>query len=364
MSDLFDRFVGSPGVVTGHTADSGQSWGPSGTTFAIDGSGSVYSPNPETDYVAYTSWTPPGTDYAAAVVLGAGFRESGVQAGLALRAGGTYSNQAFYIVFLTEGTPDTLAIYRQGYTSGTPVVSQQIGTTQNLASQVAAGDTLGATIAGTSTPVITVYRNGTQIYQATDPGTSPNAPLTTAGSAGVMLQVFDGTHTDVIRTIWAGAIGGPTQTITPSSATVVWGQTQAFTAATAHPNETFAWTATHGSISGSATTETYTAPGSGTTDSVTWTSVDLPADTATASVTLQSSAVAPRTSRFGPGSPRRAKLIANLTVARPQRLPVLKSTPTTPRVAKVTQPAPPERPAVSDARPSKAKLDFPIRGGK
>ena len=48
MADLFDRFIGSAGAITGHTADSGDTWGPSGTTMAINGSGSLYSPAPST----------------------------------------------------------------------------------------------------------------------------------------------------------------------------------------------------------------------------------------------------------------------------------------------------------------------------
>ena len=114
--------------------------------------------------------------------------------------------------------------------------------------------------------------------------------ITGANSAGIIInEVTGGDPTaDVIRTVWAGPIGGPTTTITPSSTTVSLGAMQAFTAST-QPNETFTWTATHGSISGTASTETYTAPGSGTTDSVTWTSVDLPLDTATAAVTLMAS---------------------------------------------------------------------------
>ena len=44
MADLFDRFVGSAGVLTGHTADSGDTWGPSGCAIELDGSGAIYCP--------------------------------------------------------------------------------------------------------------------------------------------------------------------------------------------------------------------------------------------------------------------------------------------------------------------------------
>ena len=78
MADLFDRFTGSAGAITSHTADSGDTWGPSGTSGEIDGSGSAYYPAPISgaDFMALSSWTPPGTDYAVSIVFGSGFRQS------------------------------------------------------------------------------------------------------------------------------------------------------------------------------------------------------------------------------------------------------------------------------------------------
>ena len=62
-------------------------------------------------------------------------------------------------------------------------------------------------------------------------------------------------------------------------------------------------------------------------------------------------------------SARKARFIAGIPDAkRPERPPALDFAPPTPRVVKAANPAPPERPAISDAKPSKAKLDFPIGG--
>ena len=52
------------------------------------------------------------------------------------------------------------------------------------------------------------------------------------------------------------------------------------------PTSPSTWSSLHGSITGSGSSITYTAPGTGSSDSVTWTSVDLPTHTATASITL------------------------------------------------------------------------------
>ena len=263
MSDLFDRFVGSAGAITGHTADSLDTWGPSGTTLSIDGSGAAYSPAPTTpgyDFAGISSWTPPGTDYSASIVLGANARNL-VNVGLVLRGtSASVGNLDAYLVYLTVGTPDTLDIYHETKVSGSNTLVQEVGTQQTLGSSFAAGDTWTATIAGTVTPVITVFRNGTQVYQATD---SSGTVIATAGHPGFMIVEPNGgdASSAVISTMWAGAIGGPTETITPSTVTVLLGGTQSFTAATAHSGETFSWTATHGSISGSAATETYTAQG-------------------------------------------------------------------------------------------------------
>lgn len=285
MADFFDRFVGS-GALSSHTADSGESWGPSATSHAIDGSGSLYQTYPQAganDYGTVSGWTPPGTDYAVSIVFGAGFRQSAVT-GCGPIVRGTITdinNFKYYVASAVAGTPDLLTVACLDCVSGTVTVLYVA--TQNFPTQIAAGDTLTLTIAGNSTPVLTVYHNGTQIWTGTDTGGS----IVTTGSAGVHIGVQSTIgSTDMVRTAWAGAIGGPTTTIAPSSVSLALNATQSFTAATAHPNEAFTWAATHGSISGSGAAETYTAPASGTSDTVTWTSIDLPLDTASAAVTL------------------------------------------------------------------------------
>ena len=65
--------------------------------------------------------------------------------------------------------------------------------------------------------------------------------------------------------------------------------------------------------------------------------------------------------RGGSSKARRAAWIAGIPDAvRPNRSPVIGSTPPPPRPAKAANPAPPERPAVSDARPRQGLLDLPV----
>jgi hypothetical protein len=283
MTILFDRFAGAPGALSSHTADTMDTWMPSGTTMQLDGTGAAYSPAPTTpayDIFAVSSWTPPGTDYGVEIVLGSGCRAGG-NSGIVLRATcATVGNFDGYLVYLTPGSPDKLDIYHETKVSGTNTLVVQVGTQQTLGTNFGAGDTLTATIVGTSSPLITVYRNGTQIYQHAD---GDSAHITTAGRAGILINQNAVAATDVIRTFWAGPIAGPPALmITPSSAGVPFGATQPFAATNGLTGETFTASAVNGSFSGL----TYTAPGSGTSDVVTITSVDLPLRTATAAITL------------------------------------------------------------------------------
>jgi hypothetical protein len=286
MADFFDRLMGT-GTIDTHTADTGQSWSPSGTAIALDGSGGLKAPHygGDSDFIAASNWTPPGTDYAVSIVLGAGFRNAGITAGVLLRGIVTsFGNWSGYVLFVSEATTDNFQIFYYAYSANVNTASHQIGTTQNLASQVAAGDTLTVSVADTSPPVITVYHNGTQIYQVSD----TNNYATSAGQAGVEIsEDATGNIGDVIRTVWAGAIGGPSAGISPPSAAVAYGAMRGFSATGQLPNETLNWSAGSGSVSpSSGSSTTYTAPGSGSSDSVTWTSADLPMHTATASIML------------------------------------------------------------------------------
>ena len=69
-TDFFDRFAGT-GTLTGHTTDSGDTWGPTGYIGTSIGSGFAYantswnSPNHWYEgNIPYSSWTPPSADYA------------------------------------------------------------------------------------------------------------------------------------------------------------------------------------------------------------------------------------------------------------------------------------------------------------
>ena len=75
MADLFDRFSGSAGALAGHTADSGDTWTDIHSLMTLSGSGSVTNSGTGTDGFNYptSSWTPPGTDYAVKMVVGADY---------------------------------------------------------------------------------------------------------------------------------------------------------------------------------------------------------------------------------------------------------------------------------------------------
>lgn len=295
---LFDRFVGGAGVLTGHSSDSGHSWGPSGSALAISG-GSAYSPPPTADsgldYGGVSTWNPGTANYAAAVVFGAGFRQPGMNVGLLLRASASsVGNYSWYAIYVGAGSTDTLFIVNQSSVNSTLGTSYILGTQVPLSAQIATNNTLEASISGLVTPVITVYINGLQIYQATDSGAggaNGGVPIVAQGSAGIAVSSSTGDNvTDVIRTIWAGAYGGPAGSMSPSSAMLTLSGTATFSAVgllpVGSPTETVTWSSTRGSV----TAGSYTAPSSGATDAVTWTSVDLPMHSASAAITLATGA--------------------------------------------------------------------------
>ncbi len=215
MADLLDNFDGSSGALTSHTADSGDTWTTPNSAFAattptIDGSGSVYAAIPTVAnggfLTALSSWTPPGTNYAVTVTIGAGFRTlgSGGALGGFLRAtGGTsWTGYAFY---LQQGTPDTIQIQNWHGNSNAFSCGQIVGAIQNLASQIVTGDEITVTISGTVTVSFVVYRNRTQIYAVNDG--SACARITATGKPALLLSLASGTTgTDFIRKIWAGSI--------------------------------------------------------------------------------------------------------------------------------------------------------------
>ena len=95
------------------------------------------------------------------------------------------------------------------------------------------------------------------------------------------------------RGVWEvqAAAAGPALTLAPTTATVVHGGTQTFTpTVTSGTANTVTWVATAGTVpttaTASGTPQTYLAPGSGTSATLTATTVDTPAASTTATVTL------------------------------------------------------------------------------
>jgi hypothetical protein len=166
---------------------------------------------------ALSSWTPPSANYAVAVAIGAGFRTlgSGSGLGLFLRAGGgsAWFGYAFYLI---PGSTDTFQMQNWRGNSNTFSCGSQVGTTQNLASQLVTGDQFTVTVTNSAPPIFFVYRNGTQIYTVSDSG---GCPAITGGGVALIISLGTGTTgTDFIRGIWAGAIasGPPPGTFNPS----------------------------------------------------------------------------------------------------------------------------------------------------
>jgi hypothetical protein len=287
MADLFDKFIGAAGPLSGHTADSLDTWPTAAVNVSLDGFGQLYGNNasPSNGIQPLSSWTPPGADYAVALVIGSAWvsgPDAGGYYGLIARGSGSVGSLTYYTAIFFGTSPPQFQIYRvDSGNAGT-----QLGSTQNFGS-VADNDLYTLTVVGSSPVTLTFFQNGTQLYQTTD---SSGSQITSAGSAGIWTQSYNPSHTDQVRLFWAGAVSGPVQTISPSSAVVALSGTQSFTAAVQLAgDETLNWTATYGSISGSpGATVTYTAPASGTTDTITWTSYDLPGHTASALITLGS----------------------------------------------------------------------------
>jgi hypothetical protein len=97
---------------------------------------------------------------------------------------------------------------------------------------------------------------------------------------------------DLALTFDAGAL--PSATLTPVTATVAYGSTQSFTPTVTYGSaNTVTWSSSTGGSVPAGTTasgvpQTYTAPASGTTDSLTVSTVDTPVATASATVSLVS----------------------------------------------------------------------------
>jgi hypothetical protein len=280
MADLFDRFVGAAGPLAAHTADSGDAWSDPASIDALSG-GSLYTSGSFVEGTMPTSsWTPPGTDYSVEMVVGAD-AIPGATVGCCVRTVGSSGSQSYYFFQLNISAGvgvfnAYLYVNGSGYT--------QIGSNVTGIS-VATGDTFSCSVSGTGSSVtLTAGHNGTQIFSGTD---SSSGRLTSAGAVGLRVVGGSSGNPDVLRTLWAGATSGPSQGITPSSASVLYGANQAFSATGLLPNESITWGATNGTVNpSSGASTTYSAPGTGSTDSISWTSADLPLHSVTQSIPL------------------------------------------------------------------------------
>lgn len=287
MADAFDRFVGAEGSLASHTTDSGDAWNVGAALVKLSGVGSIFADTGTLPDGTLCSWTPPGADYSAEIVVGADWISSISQGGfqgIILRGSGVDGAKTIYYVLISGPPASTPVQFVVGKAiSGGAGIA--VGTSQNFPAPLVAGDVVRFGVSGVgATVTLTVYLNGTLLYTITD--TDGNRIVAT-GSAGVFILSSTPAAKDQIRAFWAGALAGPTKTITPSAPAVAVSGTQGFTAATVETNETINWTCSSGSCSPTTgSTTTWTAPSVGSSATVTWTSADLPDHAATATVTL------------------------------------------------------------------------------
>jgi len=136
------------------------------------------------------------------------------------------------------------------------------------------------------------------VYRTTNGGTSWSL-FGTGLPQGRVTDIWVAPDSSVIRVatwgrgIWelAGTATSPSVTLSPATATLINGGTQAFTpTVTNGTTSTVTWTATTGTIAAGPTAngvaQTYTAPASGTTATVTATTVDTPVSTSSVTLTL------------------------------------------------------------------------------
>ena len=136
------------------------------------------------------------------------------------------------------------------------------------------------------------------VYRTTNGGTSWSL-FGTGLPQGRVTDIWVAPDSSVIRVatwgrgIWelAGTATSPSVTLSPATATLINGGTQAFTpTVTNGTTSTVTWTATTGTIAAGPTAngvaQTYTAPASGTAATVTATTVDTPVSTSSVTLTL------------------------------------------------------------------------------
>lgn len=229
MADFFDRFVGT-GTLNLHTADSGDTWDSDSSGVTLSGGAAFGSTStPANNRMPFSSNIPP-VDCSMAIVLGADWIVNRGAYGVILRGSGASGAKSYYTAIFGDAVGPAggfgFSIYRMiSGDSGT-----QVGTSQAFPSGPIANVQFRFSASGSGASVtLTVYQNGTQIYQVTDANA---ARITTAGFAGLFSGAADTIAApDNVRAVWAGALAGPTTTITPSAPTVTVGGTQGFTAA-------------------------------------------------------------------------------------------------------------------------------------
>jgi hypothetical protein len=168
-------------------------------------------------------------------------------------------------VTLTDSTVTSVTV-----SPGTPTVT--VGNTQQFT----------AAVNGTNNPNQAVTWTAT--YGTITPGGLYTAPATgtndTVTATSVQKNTISGTATVTLPSTVTSV------TVAPSTPTMTFGNTQQFTATvngTNNPSQAVTWKATYGTITSAGL---YTAPASGTTDTVTATSVQNSAISGTAAVTL------------------------------------------------------------------------------
>ena len=187
-------------------------------------------------------------------------------------------------------------------------------TATSQAAPTRSGSATVTLVTAASVTVTVTPTNGTAVVGGTAQFTATVSGLSTANqgvtwsvsgggtinATGLFSATTAGTYTVTATNTFSGRTGTasiivspapPSVTVAPTTATMVYGGTQAFTPTVSNgTTSTVTWSASSGTIgagpTGNSVAQTYTAPASGSTATVTATTVDTPAAFSSATVTL------------------------------------------------------------------------------
>jgi hypothetical protein len=181
LANLNDTFTGGAGLLSGHTADTGETWASLAgiNNWTLDGSGNVYCGGLGGFInIDWSSWTPASADYSVLVTFNTDTDAGDI--GFMMRGNGdtTGSGTATIGYMVRYSQPDGgFNVFKN--TAGAAYT--QLGSTFTHAAP-ANGDTLQADISGSGTTSIALSFNGSSLGAAI---TDSSSPHTAAGQVAV-----------------------------------------------------------------------------------------------------------------------------------------------------------------------------------